>query len=525
MNTLSKALVLFAGLWWIVAGCTHVRTTDKPAAPRAGTNDSLRFIVSFPESARRQPLTARVLLFLSRSGHGEPRRGDSFSNLQPVYAIDATNLYPGDLLVFSPQKFKAPDALAFPGPLDSLEAGKYRAQAVIDLDDRERDFNRGPGNLYSEPVDCELRGSRGGTFELIARHVVSNSPPKDTEWVKLVEIPSKLLSDFHKRGIKLRAAVILPSTYQSTNEQRYPVRYIVPGFGGRHTSAWDWINSERGRKWQKGDVPGQTLSVILDPDVPLGHSVFANSRNNGPAGDALVQELVPEIERRFRAIAQPWARFVTGHSSGGWSSLWLQITYPDFFAGCWSTAPDPVDFRAFQTMNIYEDRNGHWTREGIPRPVSRTRDKVALTFPQFDLYEYVIGYGSQLDSFDAVFGPQGEDGKPRRLIHKLTGAIDPTVAAHWKQYDIRRVLEENWSSLGPKLKGKLHIIAAAWDTFYLEPAVELLRDFLKTTDHGGYVEILPGNHGSVITDAVRDRMEKEMADKFAENRKAFDKQN
>jgi hypothetical protein len=517
---MGKQSGLAAAILCLVTACTHLQKTAKSTAPQNTNDEPLRFAVSFPETVRRQPVTGRVLLFLSRSERGEPRHADSFSNLQPVYAIDATNFYPGDLLVFSPRKFKAPDALAFPGPLDSLEAGTYHAQAVIDLDNTERDFNRGPGNLYSDPLECNLRGSKGGTFELIASHVVSNTPPRDTDWVKLVEVPSRLLTDFHKREIKLRAAVILPSTYHSTNEQKYPVRYIVPGFGGRHTSAWDWINSESGKKWQKGDVPLQMLSVVLDPDVPLGHSVFANSQNNGPAGNALVQELIPEIERRFRAIAQPWARFVTGHSSGGWSSVWLQVTYPDFFGSCWSTAPDPVDFRAFQTMNIYEDRNGHWTREGIPRPLSRTRDKVMLTFPQLDLYEYVIGYGSQLDSFDAVFSPRGEDGKPRRLIHKLTGAIDRDVAEHWKRYDIRRVLEANWSSLGPKLKGKLHVIAAAWDTYYLEPAAELLRDFLKTTDYGGYVEILPGSHGSVITDSVRDRIEREMADKFAENEKA-----
>jgi hypothetical protein len=261
------------------------------------------------------------------------------------------------------------------------------------------------------------------------------------------------------------------------------------------------------------------LRVILDPDVPLGHSVFANSANNGPVGDALVQELIPEIEKRFRAIPEARGRFVSGHSSGGWSSLWLQVAYPDVFGGCWSTSPDPVDFRAFQTMNIYEDRNGHWTREGYPRPVGRTREQVKLTFPQLNLYEYVIGYGSQLDSFDAVFSPRSTNGNPRPLINKLTGNIDREVASNWKRYDIRLRLEENWGVLGPKLLGKLHVITGGWDTFYLDSAVVLLRDFLSTTDYGGYVEILPGDHGSVITDSVRNRIEKEIATQFRDVQK------
>jgi hypothetical protein len=247
------------------------------------------------------------------------------------------------------------------------------------------------------------------------------------------------------------------------------------------------MSSPAGALWVKGEVPLQALRVVLDPEVPLGHSVFANSANNGPVGDALVRELIPEIERRFRAVPHSHGRFVTGHSSGGWSALWLQVSYPDCFGGCWSLAPDPVDFRAFQTMNIYEDRNGHWTREGFPRPLSRSRDRVNLTFSQVNQVEYVAGYGGQLDSFNAVFGPRGLNGRPGPLMNKLTGIVDRQVAEPWKRYDIRMLLQENWPKLGSRLKGKLHVIAAGWDTFYLNPAIELLRDFLATTDYGGYV--------------------------------------
>ena len=166
-------------------------------------------------------------------------------------------------------------------------------------------------------------------------------------------------------------------------------------------------------------------------------------------------------------------------------------------------------------MNIYEDRNGHWTREGYPRPVGRNREQVKLTFPQLNLYEYVTGYGGQLDSFDAVFSPRGTKGKPLPLMNKLTGNIDPDVATFWKRYDIRLLLQENWNVLGPKLHEKLHVITGGWDTFYLDPAVVLLRDFLKTTNYGGYVEVLPGDHGSVLTENVRDRIEKEIASQYS----------
>jgi S-formylglutathione hydrolase FrmB len=342
------------------------------------------------------------------------------------------------------------------------------------------------------------------------RIIGERTPLENTDLVKQVEIRSKLLSDFNGWEVKLRAAVILPVTYGDEPNQQFPTLYSIPGFGGG-TAAWWWTE-------------GQMLRVVLDPEVPLGHSVFANSANNGPVGDALVQELIPEIEKRFRVIPHAYGRFVTGHSSGGWASLWLQMTYPDFFGGCWSLAPDPVDFRFFQTMNIYDDRNGHWTREGYPRPLSRETDKLGVTFGQVNRWEYVVGYGYQLDSFNAVFSPRAADGRPQPLMDKLSGAIDPEVAEHWRRYDIRHILEENWTTLGPKLKGKLHIIAGAWDNFYLERAVEELQDFLTKTDYEGYVEILPGDHFSFWTAQFQDRLNQEMAEHFAAAQKEFEQE-
>lgn len=489
----------------------------RPAAP-ANAAGPLRFEVSFPAVVREAPVTGRVLLFLSRSTTGEPRRA-SFSSLGPVYAVDVKDLKPGEPAVFDPAKFTAPEALAFPTPLGRLEPGPYRAQVVIDLDTTQRDYNAGPGNLYSLPVTCELKRTNSGTFTLVADQVVKSTPPADTDWVKLVDLPSPILTAFHGRPVSQGAAVILPSTYATEPTRRYPVIYVVPGFGGRHTSAWNWISTPEGLRWQKGEVALQAIRVILDPDMPLGHTVFANSANNGPVGDALVQELIPEIERRFRAIPAMGARFVTGHSSGGWSSLWLQVAYPDTFGGCWSTSPDPVDFRAFQTMDLYADKNGFWTTAGQARAVSRSRVKAEVTYPELALWEYVTGYGGQLDSFDAVFSPRGPDGRPAQVMDKLSGAINPAVVEHWRRYDIRLVLEQNWAKLGPKLRGKLHILTGTWDTFYLNPAVELLRDFLKTTSYDGYIELLPGDHGNAITPAIRRRIDDEMARAFA----AFDK--
>ncbi len=497
-------------------GCTSLpRTTvAHSTAPSTDTNAPLQFVIRFPESVRSDPVTGRVLLLLARKPTDDPRRQIDWFDFDPVFAIEVTNLPPGDAVVFTPDKFRQPDALAFPKPLGQLDSGTYYAQAVIDQDQTERDFATGPGNLYSKPKACFLNRGKGGTFELLADHIVQPETLQDTEWVKLVEIRSDLLSAFHGRDIKLKAAVILPSDYAKNTEQRFPAVYIVPGFGGRHTGAWRFINGRFGQKWKEGKWEYQALHVILDPDVPLGHSVFANSDNNGPVGDALVKELIPEIERRFRAIAKSQARVVSGHSSGGWASLWLQITYPEIFGGCWSTSPDPVDFRVFQTMNIYADRNGHWSPDGNPRGLGRTQHKMTQNFATMNHWEYVTGWGGQLDSFNAVFSRRGPDGKPMLLMDKLSGEIDPSVAQDWKRYDIRMVLEQDWEALRPKLGGKIHVLCGGWDTFYLDEAVRNLAAFLKGKDHGSYVEILPGDHGSVMTDAVRERIDKGIAELF-----------
>lgn len=477
----------------------------------------LRISVTFPAVVREQALSGRVLLFLSQSEHGEPRRRMNWFAPEPVFAIDVKDLQPGEPVVFSPQDFLDPAALAFPEPLGRLEPGTYHAQILIDHDRTRRDFNEGPGNLFTRVMPVELDGMRGGTYDLVADQRVEEPVYEDTDWIKFVRIRSEKLSRFHGREVFLHAAVLLPFGHEAEPERRYPVNYVVPGFSGRHDELLRSMSGgdPRGGDWKRGEIPFRGFEVMLDPDMPTGHSVFANSANNGPVGDALVEELIPALESRFRMIAEARARFVSGHSSGGWSSLWLQVTYPDFFGGCWSSAPDPVDFRAFQTMNIYEDANGHWTREGYPRPVARTRTEPRLNFIQFNHLEYVLGEGGQLDSFNAVFSPRGADGRPRPLMDKLGGTIDREVALHWLRYDIRLKLQQDWPRLGPKLKGKLHVFGGAWDTFYLEPALHHLKAFLDPLDHGGYVEILPGDHGSFMTRELRARIDLEMAEQFS----------
>jgi S-formylglutathione hydrolase FrmB len=210
---------------------------------------------------------------------------------------------------------------------------------------------------------------------------------------------------------------------------------------------------------------------------------------------------------------------LTGHSSGGWSSLWLQVTYPDFFGGVWSTAPDPVDFRDFQRIDIYKPGANMFTDDaGKPRPLARIDGKPVLFFKPFSDMEAVMGHGGQLGSFEAVFSPRGPDGKPKLLWDRKTGNIDPGTAKSWEKYDIRLVVENNWGALGPKLAGKLHVYTGGADTFYLDGAVALLKDALARLGSDAVVEIFPGrDHATVMDRALRQRIAREMAETVRKN--------
>jgi hypothetical protein len=230
------------------------------------------------------------------------------------------------------------------------------------------------------------------------------------------------------------------------------------------------------------------------------------------------------LNRRFRSIDAPTARFLTGHSSGGWSSLWLQVTYPEMFGGTWSTAPDVVDFRDYQQVNLYQSGSNIYVNEnGQERPIARGNGRVLLWYRGFSKMEWVLGHGGQLHSFEAVFSPRGRDGKPLLLFDRETGAVDLKVARSWEKYDIRLILERNIKTLGPKLRGKVHVFMGDVDTYYLDGATKLLKKSLESLDSDAVVEFHPGkNHGTLMTRQLVGRIHREMVSSFLKHHSVAD---
>jgi S-formylglutathione hydrolase FrmB len=463
----------------------------------------VEFSVSIADGLLQTPFTGRVVVYLSTM-RSEPRFGPNWFNPQPAFSQKFKNIGPNEPMVIGQ------DAIGgVPGSMRDLKAGEYTVQAVVDLNLGGRSIGESPGNLYSVPKRAYIGPLSDSVIKIECTKVVADKLFKDTPAAKAARMQSKLLSAFYGRPANMRAAVILPESYDKETSRKYPVVYSIPGFGG---SFLDYSGTTQREGTSRDGV--EFIEVVLDPNCPTGHCVFADSANNGPWGKALVTEFIPYIEKTFRAVGKPEGRFTRGHSSGGWSSLWLQVAYPDFFGGCWSTSPDPVDFRDFQRIDLYKQGQNMFKDEnGKPRPLARFGDTPAIFYQQFSDMERPIR-GEQLGSFEAVFSPRGEDGEPMKLWDRTTGAVDNAVALAWQKYDIGLILRKNWKVLGPKLTGKIHVYMGNMDTFYLDGAVRLLQKDLKDLGSDAVVEMLPGDHATVMTHELEQRIDREMAAKW-----------
>ena len=479
-------------------------------APGAPANGGLRFKVDVASSLSPSPVSGRLLIFMTKSTEPMEVVLPSFLELEKVWvsAREIRNLRPGE-----PIEINA-DALAYPGPFSTAAAGDYQIMALLDIDHSFSYSQMGPGDLRSVVVSVpDLKPAEAAPLTVVlTKRVEDEHAITDTDSIKLVKFESPVLSAFWGRPITMRAAVVLPPSYATSNKARYPAVYLIHGFGGSHLRAWR-SGPALLKKMADGILP-EMIYVYLDGSCPLGHHEFADSANNGPWGQALTKEFIPYLERSFRMDAVPRGRLLTGHSSGGWSSLWLQVNYPQVFGGTWSTSPDPVDFRSFSGTDLTKvpTENFYKGPGGKPRNIARFKGRDIFSWYQYAHYARVVGdYGGQIESFEAVFSPRGEDGRPMPLFDRDTGTIDPIVQNAWERYDIARLLVGNWKTLGPKLRGKLHLVVGTADNFHLEEAVYLLRDKLKALGSDATFEIIEGrDHMDLYEGNLADRIALEM---------------
>lgn len=464
----------------------------------------LRFEVSVEKSPSPGAVTGRLLVILSHNEEHEPRMSMRANGTNAPFIIgrDVEKLAPGKPVVLD-QK-----CMTFPASnLSQLPAGDYFVQALL-MSNLDLRAPNAPGNWYSDVRKVYVDPSHDGEIDLKLDHEIpAEEWPADGEFVKFLKIQSPLLSKFHGRPIYLRAGVVLPRDYMREPNRKYPLWVRIGGWGTRYSS----VSSVKDEKssfhemWMADETPRMIL-LQLDGAGPLGDPYQVNSANNGPYGDAITQELIPLVEKQFRAIGEPHARVLSGGSTGGWVSLALQVFYPDFFNGTWTFYPDGVDFRGFELVNIYDDENAYVNKYDCERPSERALNGDVRLFMRQEVgLENMLGTGGSYTmsgkdwgSWNAVYGPRGADGNPVPLWDPQTGKIDHAVAEQWKKYDLRMVMENNWKVLGPKLQGKLHISVGEADDYFLNNAVHLLDEFLQHADppYQGRITYGPGKgHG------------------------------
>jgi hypothetical protein len=498
-------------------------------AGRQQRTSPLRFVVSFPAARSATPLDGRLLLLISADSSTEPRFqiSDAFST-QQVFGIDVDGLKPGQEAIVDAQVLGYPRKSLF-----DIPPGRYRVQALLNRYETLRradghtvklppdkgegqQWNRKPGNLYSAPRWADIDPAKGEVIRIsLDQEIPPIADPPETNYVKHERIQSKLLTDFWGRPIYLGAHVLLPEGFDQHPEARYPLAvfhgHFPYTFGGWRETPPDTtvpcVYSERFsldcynriqdryayqlyKDWTGPGFPRVLAIEIQHPTPYYDDSYAVNSANNGPYGDAIMRELIPHIERKYRGIGQGYARFTYGGSTGGWEAMAVQVFYPDEFNGAWVACPDPIDFRAYTVVNIYEDENAYhysslWKR--TPRPGFRNwLGQIRATLEEMNHRELVLGSkgrsGDQWDIWQAVYSPVGPDGYPKPIWDKLTGTIDREVAAYWREnYDLSYILRRDWKTLGPKLKGKLFIYVGDMDNYYLNNAVYLTEQFLEST--------------------------------------------
>ena len=485
-----------------------------------------------------------MLLMISNNNDREPRfQINDGANTQLIFGIDVDGLAPGDQAVIDD------DALGYPRKsLAEIPPGEYWVQGLLHryetfhradghvvklpMDRGEgQHWNRAPGNLYSDPRKLYIDPASDKTISIsLSQEIGAIASPTDTKYIKHVKIQSKLLTEFWGRPMHLGAVVLLPHGFDEHPEARYPLvvnhGHFPSTFGGFRETPPDPdlepVYSERFRlegynriqqahayefyqEWTGRDFPRFVIIKVQHANPFYDDSYAVNSANLGPYGDAIMHELVPYVEETFRCIGEGWARFTYGGSTGGWEALAVQVMYPDDFNGCFAACPDPIDFRAYTVVNIYQDKNAYYVDEQwkrTPRPGRRNHlGHVSSTLEQTNLRELVLGThsrsGAQWDIWEAVYSPVGDDGYPKRIWDKRTGEIDHDVAEYWREnYDLRYIMQRDWKTLGPKLKGKIHIYCGTMDNYYLNNAVVLTEEFLESTTEPYYAGEVDYGHGA-----------------------------
>ncbi|MGN6416927.1 MAG: alpha/beta hydrolase-fold protein [Pseudobacter sp.] len=452
-------------------------------------------------SELKGPYTGRLLVYTLRDT--SKQFGMSASEDEAAFSMEVSNWKYGET------KEITQTANALNVKLTDLKPGYYKLIAILDTNTYERG-KMAPGNLFTRK-ESVLKVSEGveNNVELLLSHAFPVRPFPGNDSIREITLPSPLLTAFRKYSVDVKAAVVLPPGFEKDKTKTYPVVFIIPGWGGTHHQAL----SAGARKAYGVGAGSEKIYVFLNPEVqsPYGLHGYVDSRVNGPWGQALIQELMPFMQKTYRASADPRLNFLMGQSTGGYAAVWLALHYPAYFGGTWSTAPDPLDFSSFTGINLYRDGNFYTNENGRERGFNKVKGAFTSTLRKMYALEVFEGDGGQQQSFEAEFGLPDKNGRPRRLFDATTGKIDKAIVNSWKQYDMTLYVKSHADKLRTQLKGPVHVFVGDNDNFLLNESALLFGERVKDFKLPVQVDLVPGaDHFQVRSAAVIEEIQREM---------------
>lgn len=447
------------------------------------------------------PYTGRLLVYTLKDT--SKQFGMSASEDEAAFSMEVSNWKSGET------KELPQEATALNLKLADLAPGYYKVIAILDTNTRERG-KMAPGNLFTRK-ESMLKVSEGteNEVELLLSHAFPVRPFPGNDSIREITLTSPLLSAFRKYPVEMKAAVILPHGFENDKDKTFPVVFIIPGWGGIHQQALS-----AGARNAYGIGRGnEKIYVFLNPEVqsPYGLHGYVDSKVNGPWGQALIQELMPFMQRTYRASADPKLNFLMGQSTGGYAAVWLALHYPASFGGTWATAPDPLDFSSFTGINLYRDGNFYTDENGQERGFNKVKGAFTSTLRKTYGLEIFEGDGGQQQSFEAEFGLPDKSGRPRRLFDVVSGKIDKAVVNSWKPYDMALYVKSHADKLRKQLNGPVHLFVGDNDNFLLNEPALLFGEKIKSLNLPVHVDIVPGaDHFQVRSPAVVEQIQREM---------------
>jgi S-formylglutathione hydrolase FrmB len=202
--------------------------------------------------------------------------------------------------------------------------------------------------------------------------------------------------------------VLLPPSYDTAKNRRYPVVYFLHGYNSEAEGTVAWTKMEERHKAAMAATGREFIVVAPDNSTLLRGSMYSDSVTVGNFETFTAKELVSYIDRHYRTIARRESRGLFGHSMGGYGTLRLGMKHPDTYSAIYAMNPCCLMPRPF---NAEAGR----TYEGLTPETLKTAD-----------------FGAQTTWAVAVTWSPNPN-KPPFYADMATkdGVIDPLVIAKW----------------------------------------------------------------------------------------------